>query len=453
MPDTLEIRIPKMPMWEQIGGDMDPGAHGGILAKSDGDALEMLEIQPVRAHVGDKEAADIGFPFWTRTAYYDLSDLDPSKKEVQSALNSSGFDSGDQKTWLEEEATPEQRALAIAESLLSYGVGVDEGDSGWSDDVIHEDVKWWGDKVAGSEYIADEDEEFKNDVLGYDEIRKNLEEMVEQMADQSAATSRSTLGDQDVDDAERDGYDPRSLVCVAVFGDAVGVNGDLEPEKTEAGVEADLEKDGYEMLDNGGRIPDTEEHVSPGHAIRAVAKEMDIDEDVVKEAAQGLDWWPKDRYDEIASSTSGTAYTWGKKNKHAHVEDGDYVIQGSWSDGRVSDSFGMNDEEAAVSAAKKLLRDPTFEGDEVTVITRDGELVWSSNPDEGNHTEERRRHPAYGNKRDYPKIDIFVDGNYVATTTWARTNKEAVEQYIAKNPGADARKVTAARQEPARRRH
>jgi hypothetical protein len=68
--------------------------------------------------------------------------------------------------------------------------------------------------------------------------------------------------------------------------------------------------------------------------------------------------------------------------------------------------------------------------------------------------EEARRHPSYGNKRDFPKIDIYVDGNYVATTTWARTAKEAVEQYIAKNRNAASRKVTAKRQEtpPARRR-
>src|SRR5208282_75208 len=39
--------------------------------------------------------------------------------------------------------------------------------------------------------------------------------------------------------------------------------------------------------------------------------------------------------------------------------------------------------------------------------------------------EEARRHPAYGDKRDYPKIEIFVDGKYVATTTWARTIKQA----------------------------
>ena len=41
---------------------------------------------------------------------------------------------------------------------------------------------------------------------------------------------------------------------------------------------------------------------------------------------------------------------------------------------------------------------------------------------------------------DYPKIDIYVDGNYVATTTWARTLREAVAQYVAKNRDVDAAK-------------
>lgn len=36
----------------------------------------------------------------------------------------------------------------------------------------------------------------------------------------------------------------------------------------------------------------------------------------------------------------------------------------------------------------------------------------------------------YGEKRDYKKIDIFVDGDYVCSTTWAKYCKEAIERYI-----------------------
>ena len=36
----------------------------------------------------------------------------------------------------------------------------------------------------------------------------------------------------------------------------------------------------------------------------------------------------------------------------------------------------------------------------------------------------------YGDKRDYPKIDLYVDSTYVASTTWSRTCKEAVQRFL-----------------------
>ena len=42
---------------------------------------------------------------------------------------------------------------------------------------------------------------------------------------------------------------------------------------------------------------------------------------------------------------------------------------------------------------------------------------------------------AYGDKRDYPKIDIFWYGKYTVTTTWAKTCKEAKQKYIEKMGG------------------
>ena len=410
IPEKLDIQMPDMPMWEQIGGDMSPGQHGALLARSDGGGwLELLEIQPVRDHVGDREAAEVGFPFWSKEGSYDLSDLDPDNKDVQSALQYIGVTLEDlseepegQKAAGERGYTPEQRALVIAEALFSYGLGTQESSAGWAANVTPKEVKWWGDTIAGPEYIEDEDESFRNDILGYSEIRENLEKKVEEMADQSAAQAWSTVGDRIADMAAGDGFDPESLIGVAEFGDAIAINGELantSEEKTLANVEANLEHDGYEMFEKGGKVPTTEEHVSPGHAISAVAREMDIDVDVVKEAAQGIEWWPKDRYDEIASSTSGYAYVYGKKDKHAHVEDGDYIIQPAYSDGTIvgglggggGESFSMNDEEAAIAAAKAILRDPTFEGDYVTVITRDGELVWTSQEVDGGVDESRRR--------------------------------------------------------------
>lgn len=46
-----------------------------------------------------------------------------------------------------------------------------------------------------------------------------------------------------------------------------------------------------------------------------------------------------------------------------------------------------------------------------------------------------KTHPAYGEKRDYPKIDLYIGGKYACSTTWARTLKEAVAHFsIAKLP-------------------
>jgi hypothetical protein len=55
---------------------------------------------------------------------------------------------------------------------------------------------------------------------------------------------------------------------------------------------------------------------------------------------------------------------------------------------------------------------------------------------------EANKKAAYGDKRDHKKIEIFVDGNYVSTTTWASTCAEAKEQYLAKNPEVDATSVS-----------
>lgn len=156
----LEITIPTMD-WEQIGGDMDPGTYGGTIATGDGQTIELLKIQPVREHVGDKEAADVGFPFWTREASFDASDLDPSDKDVKGALQYIGME----LDTLEADFTPTQRALVIAEALLDYG-RADEGPAGWSGDIgIPDKVKWSTGKIAGSEYIADEDDLFVREVL------------------------------------------------------------------------------------------------------------------------------------------------------------------------------------------------------------------------------------------------------------------------------------------------
>lgn len=154
---VLEVKIGKFG-WRQIGGDMNPSQHGATIAKGDGSALELRKIQPTREYVGDGEALEVGFPFWSRDGYFTIDDLDPAQNpQLVSAMNSSGLT----YETLAEIAKPEERALALAEALLDHGSG-DEGPAGWSKDVVPGRVHWWGSKRAvGSSYLADEDREFR----------------------------------------------------------------------------------------------------------------------------------------------------------------------------------------------------------------------------------------------------------------------------------------------------
>lgn len=170
--DSMEIRIPDWgDEWRQIGGDMNPGAHGGTVATANGQTIEIIEIQPVREMVGDDEAKDVGFPFWTKEGYYDADDLSLSNEGVQSAIEFAGL--GEHLVKM----TPEQRAVAIAEACVAAGHRTDEGDSGFSKDILSgRTILWASGERAGNEYLADEDDEFRRDVLGEEDDDDELEE-------------------------------------------------------------------------------------------------------------------------------------------------------------------------------------------------------------------------------------------------------------------------------------
>lgn len=55
-----------------------------------------------------------------------------------------------------------------------------------------------------------------------------------------------------------------------------------------------------------------------------------------------------------------------------------YVVQGIKGGCSIECEFSLAEEDKALLAARGLLKDPTFEGDSVRVITRDGEMVWDS---------------------------------------------------------------------------
>jgi len=145
----------RLNQWTQIGGDINPGAHGGIIARRDADgSIEVLEIQPVVDSVGETEATEVGFPFWTREAYYSAEELTPEAEGNAELL--AQFDASDLPT------DPESMALLLAEERLRYGLGTDGGDGGWARDVVPGRVQWWASKrPRGWRFLADEDAEFR----------------------------------------------------------------------------------------------------------------------------------------------------------------------------------------------------------------------------------------------------------------------------------------------------
>jgi len=58
-----------------------------------------------------------------------------------------------------------------------------------------------------------------------------------------------------------------------------------------------------------------------------------------------------------------------------------------------------------------------------------------------NYADEYTKQAAYGDKRDFPKIDIFIDGVYDSSTTWAKSCKEAKEQFLLKYPNYTSEQV------------
>jgi len=110
-------------------------------------------------------------------------------------------------------------------------------------------------------------------------------------------------------DLEDNGYDPKSIVVFAEFGDTTAVNGDLT-DKTVAGIETELEADGYEYVDKaGGRVPAQEDYAVADDVIQAVAHKLKMSIRDVAEVAETLDWWQE----EIPHGTSGHTYVWAKK--------------------------------------------------------------------------------------------------------------------------------------------
>lgn len=116
-------------------------------------------------------------------------------------------------------------------------------------------------------------------------------------------------------------------------------------------------------------------------------------------------------------------------------------------------NFKDSDEVPAGSAAETPLKEALAKakksGKTGAELEREAFNIWYRSGDtRGVHPIKAERwfkshiNDAYGDKRDYPKIHIYVNGSYVATTTWAKTCREAIDKYVEKHP-EDKGKVTA----------
>ena len=132
----------KTDVWYQVGGDVNPQDSGATLARwENDDSFALLEIQSVIELVGIGEAEDVGFPFWTREAWVDVSDL-PSdwrslpRAEIVNRVLEAAWDGDDDYVYWE------------------------EGTGGWSSDILPDPsskIQWWrkqghGWRTADSEF-------------------------------------------------------------------------------------------------------------------------------------------------------------------------------------------------------------------------------------------------------------------------------------------------------------
>lgn len=140
--------------WRQVCGDMDPARYGAVIAKLDGDAIEMREIQPVREYIGDSEAAEVGHPYWSKEGWYDPSDLAIVREDVIAALRCCD---------VQDASNP----LEVALACLRYGHQTNEGPAGWAKDVVPQSVVWWhSEEPSGPESFEDDEDEFRREILG-----------------------------------------------------------------------------------------------------------------------------------------------------------------------------------------------------------------------------------------------------------------------------------------------
>ena len=128
-------------IWYQVDGDMDVATYGGTLAKWNGDSgIEYLRIESVVDTVGEREAVEVGKPYWISEGWVDWSGNVSIEEAVLFVR--------------EEEELCFEPAGTITGKQLVYLLGGDTSA-----------VQWWRDQGDG---FIEEDE-------GFQEIMKGCE--------------------------------------------------------------------------------------------------------------------------------------------------------------------------------------------------------------------------------------------------------------------------------------
>jgi hypothetical protein len=140
--------------------DVSPLTYGGTFYRGDlATGYDVFEVQPVAEYVGETEAAEVGYPFWSRESYHDREDIAQALADG-AALRSMGMD---RLIGANVEDLDLSDVLAVVYAMHSYGLASDDGPSGWSADLPLEDLG-----IPEADGVA-ADDDFRRDVLGEDD--------------------------------------------------------------------------------------------------------------------------------------------------------------------------------------------------------------------------------------------------------------------------------------------
>lgn len=141
--------------------DLDPLTYGGTYYRGNlTDGYDVFEVQPVAAYVGGAEAAEVGFPFWSRESFHDRADI----VATLSDRHVLGYIGADRLLGRDVDTLIETEILEVVYALHSYGCNADNGPAGWSGDLPLSGLGITEEDGAAA------DDAFRADVLGeYDD--------------------------------------------------------------------------------------------------------------------------------------------------------------------------------------------------------------------------------------------------------------------------------------------